>query len=238
VRLERNLVDAHKSPRGEVHGTAVAGVIASVVNNSEGIIGVAPDASIAALRACWPVAAGSPTAQCSSFSLAQALDVVYRLAPKVLNLSLAGPEDPLLARLLDRITARGIVVVAAEPEARGAARFPAAHPRVLVAHSSADPPGADGHYRFGAPATEVLTTTPGASYAFLSGNSLAAAHTTGVIALLMEHAPDLDVDSIAVLLAETTTAAATGLRSINACRALDRLNGTRLCDRSLELVRF
>ena len=239
ITVARNLVDPRKSARsGEVHGTAVAGVIASAVNNSEGIIGVAPDVSIAALRACWAIEPGGTAAQCSSFSLAQAFDVARRLAPKVLNLSLAGPEDALLSRLLDRIIAAGIVVVAAQPETPSdGARFPASHPGVLVAHASDDSPDTASHYRLGAPAKEVLTTMPGASYAFLSGNSLAAAHTTGVIALLMEREPALDVERIAALLAETMTAS-TGRYSINACRALDRLNGTQICDRATEVARF
>jgi hypothetical protein len=240
VSITRNLVDARESSRGgEVHGTAVAGVIASAVNNSEGIIGVAPDASIAALRACWPVATGSPSARCSTFSLARALEVALTLGPKVINMSLAGPSDPLLSRLLDEIIRRGMVVVAAQSESADlAAQFPASHPRVIAAHSSAEPFAAEqSRYRLGAPATEVLTTTPGASYAFLSGNSLAAAHTTGVVALLMEREPDLDIEEVAALLTDTMTHS-TGSFSINACRALDRLTGAKVCDQPIELVRF
>jgi len=240
VSVSRNLVDARKSPNGgEVHGTAVAGIIASAVNNNEGIIGVAPDVSIAALRACWPVSPGSPTARCSSFSLAQALEVALSLGPKVINLSLTGPSDPLLSRLLDQIIARGIIVVAAQPESADlAAQFPASHPRVIAVHSSSELSATEhSRYRLGAPATEVLTTTPGASYAFLSGNSLAAAHTTGVVALLMEREPSLDVEQVAALLADTMTRSI-GSFSINACRALDRLTGTGLCEPPIELVRF
>ena len=50
-----------RAPRargGEVHGTAIAGIIASAMNNREGIVGVAPDVGIAALRACWAVTPG------------------------------------------------------------------------------------------------------------------------------------------------------------------------------------
>jgi subtilisin family serine protease len=71
VRVARNLVAEHPLSRdGELHGTAIAGIIASAVNNREGIIGVAPDVSIAALRACWAVGEGL-AAQCSTFSLAR-----------------------------------------------------------------------------------------------------------------------------------------------------------------------
>jgi subtilisin family serine protease len=239
VRVARDLVTARQSPRdGEVHGTAVAGIIASAANNREGIVGVAPDVSIAALRACWAVTPDSVTAQCSTFSLARALEVALSLEPNVVNLSLAGPEDPLLSSLLDEVIARGIVVVAAQPERGDTIHvFPASHPKVLAAHSSLDPVSASSRYALGAPATEVLTTTPGARYAFLTGNSLAAAHTSGVVALLMEREPRLDVDRIAELLIDTTTYAP-GSASINACRALERLSGVSSCPRSTELARF
>src|SRR5688572_20627337 len=94
VRLTRNLATEHPNARGgEIHGTAIAGIIASAVNNREGIIGIAPDVTIAALRACWAVTEGGPGAQCSSFSLALALEVALGLQPNVINLSLAGPND-------------------------------------------------------------------------------------------------------------------------------------------------
>ena len=230
VRLARNLVTEHPAARGgEVHGTAIAGIIASAVNNHEGIIGVAPDVSIAALRACWAVGEDGLAAQCSSFTLAQALEVALGLQPNVINLSLAGPDDPLLSRLLDRVIERGIVVVTAHPvSSESSHAFPSSHPRVLTAHSSHLAVHSDSPYTLAAPADEVLTTTPGASYAFLSGNSLAAAHTTGVIALLMERQPDLDAERIAAILTATTTYSA-GTASINACRAVAELAGTEPC---------
>jgi subtilisin family serine protease len=239
VRLARNLVAEHPLARnGEIHGTAIAGIIASAVNNHEGIIGVAPDVSIAALRACWAVVENGLAAQCSSFSLARALEVAMGLQPNVINLSLSGPDDPLLSRLLDRVIARGIVVVTAHPaSAESALAFPSSHPRVLTAHSSLIPVNSDSPYTLAAPANEVLTTTPGAGYAFLTGNSLAAAHTTGVIALLMERQPDLDAERIAAILTATTTYSA-GSASINACRAVERVAGAASCVAPSEQTRF
>jgi subtilisin family serine protease len=239
VRITRDLVTTRGGARaGEVHGTAVAGVIASAVNNREGIYGVAPDVSIAALRACWAVQANSLAAQCSSFSLARALEMAVTLQPNVINMSLAGPTDPLLSRLLDEAIAHGIIVVAAQPASDDAAlQFPASHPKVLAAHSASDPGAALSAYRLGAPATEVLTTMPGASYAFLSGNSLAAANMTGVIALLMERDPKLDSAQIGELLLDSTVRTH-DQASISACRALEELSGKQLCGGEAELARF
>jgi subtilisin family serine protease len=239
VQLARNLVaDRPLARRGEVHGTAIAGIIASAVNNSEGIIGVAPDVSIAALRACWAVGDGGLAAQCSSFSLARALEVALGLQPNVINLSLAGPHDPLLSRLLDRIIERGIVVVTAHPAtAESSQAFPSSHPRVLTAHSSLLAVHSDSPYALAAPADEVLTTTPGASYAFMSGNSLAAAHTTGVVALLMERQPGLDAERIAAILTATTTYSGS-TASINACRAVAQVAGAATCLAPVADLRF
>ena len=239
VRLERDFVAAGPGPRGgEIHGTAIAGVIASAANNRVGIVGVAPDVTIASLRACWAVARDSVAARCSSFSLARALEVALELKPNVVNLSLAGPDDPLLAKLLDEVIARGIIVVAARPE-HGVSghEFPASHPRVLAAHSAAEVLDAASPYVLGAPAKDVLTTTPGAQYAFLSGNSLAAANTAGVVALLLERGPHADVERIASVLTDTTTHSAGGA-SINACRALERLTDTAFCAQRAQVARF
>jgi subtilisin family serine protease len=108
---------------------------------------------------------------------------------------------------------------------------------VLTAHSSKVRVNSDSPFTLAAPASEVLTTTPGAGYAFLSGNSLAAAHTTGVIALLMERQPDIDAERIAAILTATTTYSA-GTASINACRAVARLAGSEPCLSPTANVRF
>jgi subtilisin family serine protease len=230
VRIARNLVSEHPLARdGEVHGTAVAGIIASAVNNNVGIIGVAPDVSIAALRACWAIANDSVAAQCSSFSLARALETALALKPNVINLSLAGPADPLLLKLLGVVISRGIVVVTAQPEqAAAGVSFPSSHAQVFAAHSSIEAGSSDSPYNVAAPADEILTTTPGAKYAFLTGNSLAAAHATGVVALLMERDPELDAERIAAILTASTTHSV-GRASINACRALTRVGVAAAC---------
>lgn len=226
ISVNRDLVDGGRPPRrGEVHGTAIAGVIGSAANNAEGIVGVAPDVRIAVLRACWSTGPNSAASRCTSFTLAQALEMAIRLEPRIVNLSLAGPNDPLLAELLDEVIARGIIVVAAEPASPSAHNdFPSSHPGVIAAGSAQSRGLRAGGYVLAAPASEVLTTTPGSGYAFLSGNSLAAAHVSGVIALLLEADPSLGADA-AVALLSATSVSFEGRRSINACRALEQLEG-------------
>jgi len=59
------------------------------------------------------------------------LDFALTERPRILNLSLGGPPDPLLARLLARAEERGILVVAAA-DPSGEAPFPASLPTVLA----------------------------------------------------------------------------------------------------------
>ena len=216
VAVRRDLAGSHRpAGRAEVHGTATAGIIASTANNAEGIVGVAPDAEIVALRACWTVDAGTGRARCSSFSLAQALSAALELGVDVINLSLSGPHDPLLERLIDAALAEGAIVVAAWPDdAAAGGDFPASHPGVIAAGASgpakSGPPGL-----LRAPGREVLSTVPDADYAFFSGNSMSAAFVAGVVALLVERTPGIDAATVTTLLRSSGTA-----DSINACRAV------------------
>lgn len=85
----------------EIHGTAVAGIIAALANNGQGIVGIAPNAKLIGLKARWPTEANGADAVCDSLSLAQALNTAIQLRPRILNLSLTGPADPLLTTALD-----------------------------------------------------------------------------------------------------------------------------------------
>lgn len=90
----RDLVSDSQGEHDDVHGTAVAGVIAALADNRTGIVGVAPGAKLLSLRACWPQGPTDPGAVCNSLTLARALDAVIRLKPDVLNLSLTGAASP------------------------------------------------------------------------------------------------------------------------------------------------
>lgn len=81
------------------HGTAVAGVIGSAANNDLGIVGVAPDVKLMVFKACRQ-AMPSRRTSCDSVSIIQALNDVLARRPDILNLSLAGPKDPIIERLL------------------------------------------------------------------------------------------------------------------------------------------
>ncbi|HEY4748714.1 MAG TPA: S8 family serine peptidase, partial [Steroidobacteraceae bacterium] len=137
----------------------------------------------------------------------------------LINLSIAGPADPLLAALVQSGLRHGVTFVGA---ASGADEgFPTAIAGVIGASGSeqALPPGA-----LGAPAQHVLTLRPGAQYDFESGTSVAAAELTGMIALLMSaSSARLATNTIVSLLRETAGAAAAAA-PVDVTAALARLD--------------
>ena len=165
----------------EDHGTAVAGIIAAVANNGIGIAGIAPRARLMALRACWQQAAPATTV-CDSFSLAKALYFAVEGGAGVINLSLGGPPDPLLARLLDVALARRITVVAAVDRQRADGGFPASHRGVVAVADDASSTLRAGVVT--APGRHVPATLTGGRWGLVDGSSYAAAQVSGLFALM------------------------------------------------------
>jgi subtilisin family serine protease len=164
------------------HGTEVAGIIAARESDGKGILGVAPGAQLDDLRACQAGATPNAPAECDSYTLAQALDFAVASRVDIINLSLAGPRDPLLARLLDRAEAQGISVVAAAPPAGDKIDAFPTSVITVIAVASIESAGQGTPIR--APGVDVLTTFPGNRYDYASGSSLASAHVSGIVALM------------------------------------------------------
>jgi hypothetical protein len=187
VSIQQNFVAGHGA-RPEEHGTGVAGIIAAREGNGQGIAGVAPDARLMALRACWQEEGapkkGSGTV-CDTLSLAKALDYALGHGAQVINLSLAGPDDPLLGRFLDLALSRGVVVVGAvDPDLPGGG-FPARRPGVVAVSDAPD----RGLGAVMAPGRDIPTTRTAGQWYFVNGSSYSAAHVSGLFALLKQLSP-------------------------------------------------
>jgi hypothetical protein len=196
IAERRNFVGGSVDAGGERHGTAIAGIIASQAGNRQGIVGIAPGARLLALKACeqrQPAGKGS----CTTFDLARAIDYAIGTDADVVNLSLGGPRDPLLERLLVQAIGRNVVVVAAA----GEASFPATLTGVIAvrAENPAHPPS----QALTAPGVDVLSLAPPDGYDYFSGDSIAAAQVSGIVALLLQRAPQLRPADIRPLLART-----------------------------------
>lgn len=224
VVASRNFVDddARQFARDR-HGTAVAGVISSIANNHEGIVGIAPAAHLLALKACWHDTGTG--AACNSFTLAQALGAAIEANARIVNLSLGGPADPLLTQLVEHALARGTIVVAAVPPDGRLDGFPLGVAGVLAVDVAGTGTGRPPVLH--APGRDVITLAPGGRYEFVSGSSIAAAHVTGAAALLLADHPALSAREIAALLRRGGPADTAG---VNACAALLALRGDGRCE--------
>jgi len=229
VALARNFVDG-RSNVAEWHGTAIAGIIAARADDGIGIAGIAPESKFLALRACWqPTKSGETAAVCSSFTVAKALQFALDENAQVINLSLGGPDDRLLQRLIDVALSRGITIVSAVDPKLPKGGFPASHRGVLAVA------GDDGHDVAGAillaPGRDIPTTMAGQKWGFVTGSSFAAAHVTGLVALLRDVAPDLRPDQLREALAPRVLRGTSDDRHgiVDACDAVRRAAGTCAC---------
>ena len=168
----------------EQHGTGVAGVIAAIGDNNIGIVGVAPRARLMALRACWQPDAAQASTICDTLSLAKALYFAVTLGAQLINMSLAGPPGLLLGQLVDTALARGVTVVGAfDPDLPGGG-FPASHAGVVAVTD--EPQGVAPPGVFSAPGRDIPTTQPSGRWYLVNGSSYAAAHVSGLFALVRE----------------------------------------------------
>lgn len=216
----------------ENHGTAIASIIGARSNNALGIVGIAPEATLELYVSCWSGGA-QKSAVCDTFSLSKALDAMLESPPDILNLSLNGPYDPLLERLIQKAIDAGVVVVAAgpvDPESQNS--FPSDMRQVIgvgVTPTDASIDIASGIKLF-APGNRILVAVPTNQYDFRSGSSLAAAEVSGVIALILANSPGHSADSISNILQRSQVADTGPELSINACDALNLAGHVQHCN--------
>src|SRR3984893_4511712 len=166
------------------HGTACAGIIASV----------APDADLYSVKVLGPKASGSGD------MFLVGLDYAIKQKFRVINLSLGTTKRDFFAPLhdlLDRAYQAGCIVVSAANNLP----YPS-YPSIfsssvvsVVKRAGGDP--FNFGYRYGqvielvAPGVEVKTAWPGGGHRQLTGNSFACPYVVGIIALLVEAYPNL-----------------------------------------------
>lgn len=182
----RSFLAAGDAPAPTAHGTAVAAIL--VGTGGGGLPpGLLPDAR---LRVAEAFLADGDGAAASVVGVATALDWLVETGTPVVNLSLAGADNLLLAIAVKRASAHGTVLVAAAGNDGpiGSPAFPAAYPEVLaVAAVGADlepyAEGTQGDYiDLAAPGVSVATAGPD-GLALVSGSSFAAPYVAAAAAL-------------------------------------------------------
>ncbi|HEY0803325.1 MAG TPA: S8 family serine peptidase, partial [Steroidobacteraceae bacterium] len=181
-------------------------------------------------KACWQAQSDADAAFCNSFTLARALAAAFDAHAQVINLSLAGPDDPLLGDLIREGLRRGVLFVGAAADASNTDRG-LLHQSGVIEVASAETHSTVANALY-APGREILTLLPGGHYDFASGTSIATAQVSGVVALMLAKDPGLSATEAYQLLRDTSSAlkAADGaIKGVDACAAVVMLVGKGAC---------
>lgn len=202
ARLEvQRLGPAKFDPSRAIHGTAVAALlVGDPASRSPGLV---PGSRLVAIDA-FHQSRGDERADVST--LLQALSLLASEGVSVINLSLAGPDNAVLAEAIDRlVTERQIVVVSAVgndgPSAEPA--FPAAYDAV-IAVTAVDRERQvyrrairGPHVDLAAPGVNVWTAASVSGARHKTGTSFAVPFVTAAAAMLREARPDLPASEVA-----------------------------------------
>lgn len=188
------------------HGTAIAGIIGARGTTR----GIAPSARLLSARAFAPRKQGAPQLT-TSFVLLKALDWTVSEKARVVNLSLAGPEDALVRSAIRTTLARGVIVVAAAGNngRTAPAAYPAAYDGVIAATAiDADDrlyekANTGTYVAVAAPGVDVIAPSTSGAHDMHTGTSFAAAHVTGIVALVLERKPDSTPAEVREILARS-----------------------------------
>lgn len=184
------------------HGTRMVGVLAA----KGAIRGVAPDANVLLYDVFAPGQGGAASA--SGFYIAKSLSDAVNRKVDVVNISLCGPYDGLVSRVIDSAVQKEVAVVAAAGNGGPLSRacYPAANSGVIAVtatdqddriYSEAN----RGNYiTLAAPGVDILTAASHGKLGLATGTSFAAAHVSGMVALLRSRHPELSVGSIIKIL--------------------------------------
>lgn len=179
----------------EGHGTHCAGIVAAL-NNGVGVVGVAPQARLWAVKVLADDRSGyvSDVIQGLEWCVDHGIDIV--------SMSFAGEFSQALGEACDAACEAGLLLVAASGNDGIAVGYPAAYDSVmavsavdaadrLAAFSSVGPA-----VELTAPGVDIRSTYCDGAYASYSGTSMACPHVAGVAALVWA-SPSLGIHSAA-----------------------------------------
>jgi subtilisin family serine protease len=191
-------------PVPSAHGTAVASLF---VGRSPEFHGAAPGAQLVAID----VYCGAATPGGRVRDIVVALSDLMSADVRVINMSVVGPDNAVLAAVVRKVLARSIVIVAASGNdgPNAAPLYPAAYAGVVAvaavdAHEKVLMEACGGeHVRFAAPGADMLAAAPGAVYSAVRGTSYASPLVAGLIARLLAREGSVAIDTVVRQLAST-----------------------------------
>jgi hypothetical protein len=168
------------------HGTGVLALLSGHPHSSTP--GLIPNATVTATNTFYADASGQPATDTTTLIKALRLMETYKV--KVVNLSLAGPQDPVLHKQIKEMSEAGVLFVAAAGNGGPFAlpSYPAAYPEVIAVtavdrnlvgyrHATRGP-----HIDVAAPGVDVWTALPDRREGLQTGTSFAVPYVTAAAA--------------------------------------------------------
>ncbi|QSB49420.1 S8 family serine peptidase [Parageobacillus toebii] len=195
----------------DIHGTHVAGIIGASADNGIGAHGINPNVKI------LPIDVFNGGWGASDYVIAQGILYAIEKGAKVINMSLGGYFDsPILEDAVKKAIDAGITVVAAAGnESTDMYAIPASYEGVISVGATDSQNRLANFSNYGpsvdivAPGVDVYSTvydpTKGASYAELSGTSMASPVVAGVASLILSKYPNLKPYEVEAILEKTAT---------------------------------
>jgi subtilisin len=189
-----NLVSSTSFPNDDNgHGTHVSGTIAAV-NNSRGVVGIASQARLYAIKAF------DREGNSSISDIVRGIEWAIRQNIQVLNLSFGSsePSEALRSALAQAYRAGIVLVASAGNDGTGnSINYPARYAGVLAVGATTEGSRIASFSSRGrqldvvAPGEDILSTGLRGTYERLSGTSMSSPHVAGVAALIVSQYPSL-----------------------------------------------
>ena len=188
------------------HGTHVAGIIAAGVGNGIGIAGIAPGVRLMPLRAGFNIAGGSGYLE--DDDIAAAIIYAVENGAHIINMSFGDPNFSALMRDAVRYAfeAGCVCVAAAGNEGNSDVFYPARHDETIAVAASGKGGGIASFSNWGysidmAAPGQAIRSLDLDGYSDRSGTSMAAAHVSGLAALVLARAPQFTASQVGAALA-------------------------------------
>ncbi len=165
------------------HGTHVAGTVAAV-RNATGVVGVAPRASIYAVKVLDKNGSGSYS------NVMAGIEWAAQNKMQVINMSLGGGGvDEPMKKMMTAAYEAGVTIVCAAGNDSGPVNYPAKYPEAIAVSASDSSDKLASFSSKGpeiaviAPGVNIYSTGKGGGYKTMSGTSMACPHVAGLAAL-------------------------------------------------------